>query len=397
MLHSVRRYPPLRFLLLGSMSTTSAFWMYQVAVGWLALELTDSPLFVGLAGFASGIPFLICSIPAGVIIDRFDRRTVLRLAQGGAMAVSTLFAVLVGADLIAPWSMLVLVATSGTIISFIFPTHNAIIPSLVQRGDLANALALNAASQNVTRIIGPSLAGTMIAAIGVAGAFAGAAVLQTLALLATTRVPATNAEPSERGAAGWKNLTLGLRIVARDPALVALILLALAPTVLVMPYLNLMPVFARDELGIGSSGLGLLLASTGLGSVTGALTVARSPRLRSRAGIEIVTAAAFATVVLIFAHTPVVPAALPLLFAAGWTSAVFLSLNQTTVQLRVDDAVRGRVLSIYLLTWGMLPLGQLAVGALANQVGAPLAMTISCLLALGCIVLVVRRYPSLRA
>jgi predicted MFS family arabinose efflux permease len=185
--------------------------------------------------------------------------------------------------------------------------------------------------------------------------------------------------------------------VAKDPFLSALIVMALAPTVLVMPYINLMPVFARDELGLGSSGLGLLMASTGLGTVAGALSIARSPGLRSRAGAQLVTATAFTALVLMFAITSFVPIAMLLLFAAGWMSASFLALNQTALQLSVDDDVRGRVLSIYLLTWGMLPFGQLAVGAVADQLGAPLAMAGSCVLAFGCIGLIAWRFPSLRA
>ena len=164
-----------------------------------------------------------------------------------------------------------------------------------------------------------------------------------------------------------------------------------------MPYINLMPVFARDELGLGSSGLGLLLASTGLGTVAGALSVARVAAIRAAGpGTQLVTAAAFTVLVLVFALTPIVPLAVLLLFAAGWMSAVFLALNQTALQLRVDDEVRGRVLSIYLLTWGMLPLGQLAVGALADRIGTPLAMVGACALALACIGVIAWRFPSLR-
>jgi predicted MFS family arabinose efflux permease len=339
----------------------------------------------------------VFSLPAGVVIDRFDRRSVLLAAQCGVMAVAAVFAVLVGTGAIAAWSLLALAAAYGTVMSFVFPTRTAIVPSLVGRGDLANAVSLNAAGQNATRVVGPSLAGVLIAVIGVAGTFAVAAAMQTLALLATSRLPRRAAEASVRGGMGWASLTLGLRVVAKDPFLVALITLALVPTVLVMPYINLMPVFARDELGLGSSGLGLLLASTGLGTVAGALSVARSPRLRSRPWAQILSAAAFAVLVLAFALSPSTPIATVLLFAAGWASASFLAINQTALQLSVDEAVRGRVLSIYLLTWGMLPLGQIAVGAMANRIGAPLAVAGACALALGGVGLIARRFPSLRA
>ncbi len=396
MMGALRAYPVFRLLLLGTMATNSAFWMYQVAVGWLALQLTDSPLFVGLAGFAGGIPMLLVSLPAGVVIDRYDRRTVLLVAQFGVMIVSAIFAVMVGTGLIEPWSMLVLVAVYGTIMSFIFPVRTAMVPSLVDRQDLAIGVALNSAVQNATRVVGPSLAGVSIALIGVSETFAVAAALQALALVATSRLPSNTSEPSKQVGTRWEVLTLGFKIVSRSPYLIALIVLALAPTVLVMPYLNLMPIFARDELGMGSTGLGVLLASTGLGTVAGALSVAHSPGLRGRRGAQVTTATGFAIGVIAFSVTPNVPLAAVLLFGAGWMSAAFLAINQTALQLSVDDDVRGRVFSIYLLTWGMLPIGQLAVGALADGVGTPLAMVTSCLVAMACIAVIAWRFPSLR-
>src|SRR5262249_11735085 len=148
-----------------------------------------SPFFVGLSGFAGGIPLLILSLPVGVVVDRFDRRKVLLLAQIGVMLAALLFALLVGTDLIKPWSILVLAFAYGTVMTFIFPTRTTMVPSLVQRADLANAVALNAAGQNATRVVGPSLAGILIATVGVSGTFAVAAAMQILALYTTTRLP----------------------------------------------------------------------------------------------------------------------------------------------------------------------------------------------------------------
>jgi len=395
-MHSVRVYPAFRLLMLGTLASSTAFWMYQVAVGWLALQLTDSPFFVAMVGFASGIPLLLLSLPAGVIIDRFDRRNVLLVAQLGAVLIATLLAFLVGSGMIGRVSMLALVATYGTMMSFVFPTRTTIVPSLVERRDMANAVALNSACQNATRVVGPSIAGVLIGLLGVAETFAVAAAMQALALVTTARLPPQIPESSSRGGTGWSSLTVGLRVVARRPYLVGLIVLALAPTVLVMPYINLMPVFARDELDLGSTGLGVLLASTGLGTVAGSLAVARRSSGQAGSRGQIVTAAAFAICVMAFSVTPIVAVELPLLFAAGWMSAAFLALNQTALQMSVEDDVRGRVFSIYLLTWGMLPIGQLFVGALASQVGPPLAMVMSGLIALASIGAIVWRFSSLR-
>ncbi|HEX2280792.1 MAG TPA: MFS transporter [Thermomicrobiales bacterium] len=394
---SLREYPAFRLLLLGTLATNSAFWMYQVSVGWLALQMMNSPLFVGLTGFVSGIPLLLVSLPAGVIIDRYDRRAVLLVAQLAVMVVAGMFALLVGTSAIAPWSILVLAAAYGTAMSFIFPTRTTIVTMLVERDDLANAVALNAAGQNACRVTGPALAGVLIAVIGVAGTFAVAALLQILALAATLQLPSSTPAGTARGGSAWASLTLGLRIVARDAFLSSLILLAVATNVLVMPYITMMPVFARDELGVGSTGLGLLLASTGLGTVAGALAVAASRRLGSWAIAQVVTAVAFAGLVLVFALTRNLPLAVLLLFAAGGMSAAFMAITQTALQLRVDDDVRGRVLSIYLATWGMLPFGQLAVGAIADRAGAPLATVTACAVALGSVGLITRHYRLLRS
>ncbi len=396
-MHSLRAYDAFRMLMIGTVAANSAFWMYQVAVGWLALQMTDSAFFVGMAGFAGGIPLLLVALPAGVVIDRSDRRLILLAAQVGVMLVAAIFAVMVGTGTIGRASMLVLVALYGTIMSFVFPTRTAIVPSLVERRDLANAIALNSATQNATRVIGPSFAGVMIGVLGIAETFAVAAALQLLALLATVKLPSLSAAPSPGRASGWRGLTVGMRVVAERPILIALIVLALAPTVLVMPYLNLMPVFARDELGLGSSGLGVLLASTGLGTVGGSLSVARRSSREMTSRAQVAAAVGFAAAVMVFAMTPIVPLAVVLLFLAGWLSASFLAMNQTALQLEVEDEVRGRVLSIYLLTWGMLPIGQLLVGALAGTMGTPLAIVTSSLLALASIALIVWRFPTLRS
>jgi len=395
-LHSLRTYPAFAMLMIGTLATNTGFWMYQTAVGWLAYDLTGSATFVGLAGFAGGIPMLILAVPAGVILDRTDRRQVLRFAQWGVMLVSALFAILIATGMIQPWSLLVVAAMYGAFMSFIFPTRTTMVPSLVARADMANAVALNAATQNATRVVGPAIAGVLIALFGVSTTFAVAAVLQIIALYSTGRLPASAAGRMNRGAAGRSSFMVGLRTVAESPILTGLVLLSLATNVLVMPYINLMPVFADDVLDIGSSGLGVLLAAIGLGTVGGALFVARSQAPLAWRGIQIITAAAFGLFVVAFTFSPNLMVALPLLFLGGFASATFLAMNQTALQLRVDEDKRGRVFSIYLLTWGLLPLGQLPTGLVAEAASAPIAVAGASTLALIGIALVAWRYPSLR-
>jgi MFS family permease len=398
MLHSLQVYPLFRMLMLGTLSSSTGFWMYQVSIGWLALELIDSALFVGLAGFAGGIPMLLLSIPAGLVIDRYSRRKVLLTAQGGVAVVSTIFAIMVASGTIQPWSLLVLVTINGSIMSFIFPVRTAIVPSLVERTHMANAVALMSTTQNATRVVGPSVAGILIALTGVTGTFVLAALLQGMALLGIWGLPGGRPEQKPNAAPGsrWEQLAFGFKVVAASPVLLSLCILALAPTVLVMPYLNLMPVFAKDVFNMGATGLGILLAAAGLGTVFGSLTVARSGQLMTRRGTQVITAAGFAVSVALFGLSPSVWLAVPLLLVAGWASAAFLAINQTLVQLNVEDNVRGRVMSVSLLTWGVMPIGQLGVGALADAIGAPWAMALACVAALMCIAVIAMKFPSLR-
>jgi MFS family permease len=396
MFHSLKVYEHFRMLIFGTLATNTAFWMYQVAVGWLALELTDSAAFVGLAGFVAGIPILLFSIPAGIVIDRYDKKLVLQIAQSGIMLVAALFAFFVYFDFINRGWILVLSFLYGSIMSFIFPTRTSIVPTLVERKDLANGIALNSAGQNATRVIGPSLAGVLIAIIGIAGTFAIAAAMQIFALLATYRLPTDKPRAAEARKGGWAALTLGLRIVAKDQYLTGLVVGALIPTLFVMPYLNLMPVITRDERGLGSGGLGLLLTAVGLGTVAGSLAVAQSDRLRTLPGSQVYCGVVFALSVIIFALVDVLAVSLVMLFVSGAMSAGFLAINQTSMQLHVDHEVRGRVISIYLMTWGMLPFGQLAVGALASEIGASPAIAISAMLGIVVLLLVARRYAVLR-
>jgi MFS family permease len=394
MLHSIQAYSDFRTLLLGTLATNTAFWMYQVAVGWLALQMTDSAGFVGLTGFASGIPMLILSIPAGIILDRYDRRQVLKLAQTGVMTGATLFAILVAFDALQEWSLLLLAGFHGTAMAFIFPTRNTIVPSLVGKGDLVNAVALNSAVQNATRVIGPSLAGIFLAIFGAAGTFAIAAILQIAALVSTAHLPESAAGQNHRAARSRGGVLHGLRIVRRDQLMFATVLLGFTANILVMPYLNMMPVFAQD-LDMGSSGLGLLLTSAGVGTVTGSLLLAQLGARLASPRAQIVTSLAFGLFVMLFALSSSEILAFVLLFLAGFSSATFLAINQTAVQLRVNDEDRGRVMSVYMLTWGMLPFGQLAVGGLADQVGGSLAMALACVASFLCIIVVAMKFPVL--
>jgi len=396
MFASLQIYPAIRWLWIGTIGTNTAFWMYQVALGWLALEMTDSPFWVGMAAFAGGIPILIFALPAGVVNDNLDRRKVLMLGQLGVMVSATLFSGLILFDVMDRWTMLVLAFCYGSSMAFVFPTRHAIIGRIVKPDDLANAIALNSAGQNATRIFGPALAGVLIAFLGTGGAFAVAAGLQIFALASSVKLPAAHPrQPGKRGPA-LASVVEGLVYVRRDPTLLGTVLLATVGTVLIMPYITLMPVFVRDELGFGSTGLGVLMTGIGIGAVCGALLVAARRELTAQPGAQVLLIATWAATVLAFALTPWTAPAVVLLFLTGLLSAGFLATNQTMLQLRAADEIRGRVLAVNQITWGLLPFGQLPLGLLADAIGAPAATSFACVAGLLLIFLIAARIPALR-
>lgn len=374
--------PDFRNLWLGTLATQSGQWVLQVAIGWLMLDLTDSAFWVGLTGFAGGMPMLLLAIPAGVATDRFDRRSVLRTCQLGLSVLGLALATAVLLDIVTPWQLLLGAACNGSLMTINNTARQTMIPATVPRHEIASAIAYNTAGQSATRLVGPSLAGFSIAAVGGAGAFGLQAVCLALALLLTLQLPSEsdNATTQRRRAPGALE---GVRAVRQDRLLRDLILLAGIPTFAVFPYMQLLPVYARDILAIGPQGLGLLLASSGCGAVIGALLVGRTPPSRQAGRTLFAATIAYCLLVLGFAYAKSVWLSAPLLVFAGITGSAYLSLNNAILQMHVTDELRGRVVGVSMLTWGLMPLGALPMGFLAERVGAPAAIASGVLLAIG--------------
>jgi MFS family permease len=390
-------YRDYRLLWTGNVLTQTGQWMQQVATGWLVLELTDSPTYLGLVGFARGIPMLFMSLPAGVLADRVDRRVLLITTQVLAAALATLLAVLVATDLVRPWHVLVLAFLSGSVMSFIFPTRQALVPSLVPRDMLANAVALNSAGQNSTRVIGPSLAGMLIGLVGTAICFFIQAAGLVGAALMSIRLRLPPREVARARASAVENLLEGLHYIRGNPRISGLIGLAAIPTVLALPYMQMLPVVARDELGVGSSGLGLLMTASGIGALTGSLLYAAIGPIRNEGRALVTMAALFGVVLALFAFSSWLPLSLMLVACTSLVSSIYMSLNNTVLQMNVSDELRGRVMSVYLMTWGLMPFGTLPMGAVADAFGAPVALAAGGLASTFVVLLIAMRLPSLRS
>ena len=361
-----------RYLFVGTMLTMSGYFMQQVAQGWLVYELTGSPTWLGIVSFAGGIPMLVLSLPAGVLVDRLDRRGVLIAAQGLTALVTVVLAVLIATGLVQPWHVAAIAFLGGSFFVVINPTRQALLPTAVARHELGSAIALMSAGTNSGRVIGPSLAGLLVAAFGAATAFGVQAAGSVLALACAYMLAPGPARPARRSSA-LQNLLEGLRYVWRDPTVLALMSLQAIPAFLIMPYLPLMPVFARDVLQSGPEGLGTLMTVMGIGSVLGSVGIVIFPPRRQGIAL-LVSLAVFALLLVAFAASTSLPLSIGLMGLIGVAQAIYLAINNALVQLATPDALQGRVMSIYMMTWGLLPLGSLPQGALADWLGAPIVV-----------------------
>ena len=390
---SIRDY---RLLWLGQLSTSLGQWMDQVTRGWLIYQLTGSPLQLGLATAVRGLPLLLFGVMAGAYADRSNRKMQLFVAQTTNAALNVILATLVLTGYVHAWHVYLTGFLSGTVQAFQQPARQTLVSDIVGEEKLMNALALNSAALNGSRTLGPAIAGVFITAVGVAGSYYLQAVMYVLATVWTVQMVVP-----ERRANRWsrepflRSIGAGLSYVAKEPNIRTLMLLALGPLTFGMAYSSLMPVIARNILHGGASLQGLLLSSIGFGSLTGALIVASMRRSHGYGLPVVVGATCFAISVMAFASSHWIIVSVVLGFVLGLFSVTYQTQNQTLLQILAPRHLRGRVMSIYLLNRGLVPVGALLAGLLASHLGGADAMRIMATIALAIIAVVVVSRPQL--
>lgn len=391
------RHRNFRLFYFGQILSLVGTWMQSTAHGWLVLELTDSELLLGLVTAAGSLPILLFTLYAGVVADRRDKRAILVAAQCGALLLALALAVLTDTGRITIGWILTLVLLSGVANSFEIPTRQSFFAELVEKGDLTNAIALNSSAFNLTRIVGPALAGVLIGSVGIAACFYANAVsyLAVLAgLLLIRRPPVAALAPAE---SVHENLREGVRFVWNHRLARALVALIAIASVFGFPYAMLLPVFARDILQVGAPGLGWLLSATGVGSLAGGITVAALGARVRRGRLLLAAATGFALLVGAFALSRSLPLSLLLLAATGFCIIPFTATVNALLQSLVPDALRGRVMGVYVFMFlGTTPLGSLQAGAMAKWVGAPVALAISAAVFLVAVLVSWVKVPELR-
>ena len=349
-------------------------WMTRIATSWLVYRLTGSALLLGVVGFAGQIPSFVLAPFAGVLVDRWNRHRLLLATQVLALIQSLVLALLTLTGVIKIWQVIALSIFQGLINAFDMPARQAFLVEMVtRREDLANAIALNSSMVNAARLLGPSIGGVVIAAVGegwcfMADAISYLAVIASLLVMTITprMVSLTkDAKIFEQLREGWVYATRFAPI--RD----VLILLALVSLV-GMPYTVLMPVFANDILHGGPSTLGWLMAASGLGALAGALLLAARRSVLGLGKYIPLTAAAFGVGLIAFSFTRVTWLALLLMMLTGLGFMVQMAASNTVLQTIVDEDKRGRVMSFYTMAFmGTAPFGSLLAGSVADRIGAP--------------------------
>ncbi|MGH2348887.1 MAG: MFS transporter [bacterium] len=372
------RHRNYRLFWTGSLVSLIGTWMQGTAQSYLVWELTHSAFATSLTVLFFSLPSTMLSLLGGVIADRFDRRRLLLVTQSTFMLQAVVLAALTFAGLIEVWHIYVLALVNGTVMAFDAPVRQSMIPSLVAREDLTNAIALNATAFNASRVIGPPVAGLLYAAAGPAWCFALNAVsyLAILYVIAIIR-PAGGEEAGRVRTDLWSDLREGLDYVRAHAVVRTLLLMVALVGTFAFSYVVLMPVFASSVLGAGPAGNGFLLGGAGIGATLGGLTVAS---LRPRRPGRFIVWVGFASVVALvgFALSRDLALSIALSAAIGASVMMFLTLCNSTIQSRLPDALRGRVMSIYTLALiGSGPLNSLIAGVLGSALGAALAIAFS--------------------
>ncbi len=386
-----------RYLWIGTLFMSLGQWIQQVTLGYVMYDLTGSSVLLGVLSTVRALPFLLLSPIAGVLVDRLDRQKLLIGIQMLLAVTALTMGVFVGTGLLHPWHLFVFSLITASAWAANQPLRQTLVPKVVPREDVSNAVALNSVAFNITKIVGPALGGFLIAWVGAPGNFfvqglAYVAVLLSVSQLHIAHIPGDATQGSM-----WANLTEGLAYVRATPAVLALLIAALVPSVMAMPYQTLMPVFQKDVLNVGPEGLGLLLAAPGIGAVLCTLVLASfAERVRKKGYILLAAMGATGLCLIWFSRTTTLPSALVALVGLGGFQILYNATNMTMLQLIVPDFLMGRVMSIYMINVGLSPAGALFGGITTQLIGAPNTLAVMGSIVVAMAVVMFFRNPEMR-
>ncbi len=385
------RHRNYRLFLTGQIISTIGTWMQSVAMPWLALQLTHSGLLVGLVLAVQFTPVLLGSQFGGIVADRFRKRSILLVTQAAFTIPSFSLFLLSSSGHAMYWEVLIAAAATGIINAFDVPARQSFVVEMVGKQDLMNAIALNSSVFNGAAVVGPSVAGVIIGAVGVPVCFLANSVSYLAAvgaLLLMRNLPAIVREQHDQR---WRQrLAEGASYVVREPVVGLLLIDVAVFSLFAMNRLTLIPLFADQVLHAGASGFGFLMASMGLGALVGALTLAFFPGLGANPARQFWLGLLWVAALLVFSFSRVFLLSSSALFVAGYSQISFVATANSRIQTLTPDGLRGRVMGLYAQALiGVGPLGAMQAGALATLLGAPWAMAIGATVA-GAVVVATR-------
>ena len=370
-------HPDFRRFFLAQLLSLICGWMQTVAQSWLVLQLTDSPLRLGLIGTLQFGPILLFSVVTGAVADRLPKRRVLVTTQLTLAALALVLAALVASGHVRYWHVGTVAVLAGLAQAFDSPARQSFMAEMVSKTDLANAVALNSASFNAARIVGPAIGGLLIARVGVAPAFVLNAVGLLIVTVALTTLGAGGAAAPRRGTTMLQEIGEGLSYAARTPMIRMILGLLLTVSITVFNFTVYVPLLARQVLGLGAEGFGFLMAALGVGAVTGALTVGFRRAPEPPIGSMMVASAVALGGLLGLSTVHSVWMAVPLLFVTGFAGLILVASCNTRLQLAAPDELRGRMMSLYTLVWGgVFPIGAFCVGAISEASNVSMAFRV---------------------
>jgi len=392
-----------RLFWVGAFLSNTGTWMQAVAQSWLVYDLTKSPFWLGVDAFMSTAPGLVLTLLAGVFADLVDRRRLLLFTQVGAGLSALVLAVLILTGVVHVWMILVLSFVTGCCFAIAGPSYQAITIDLVGREDLANAIALNSTQFQFSRVVGPSIAGVALKVLGLAGCFFANAVsfVAVIAALMMVRydekkasAPAHSVKDSR---AVWRDLVEGLRYVRRRRRVFMLLLISAVTSLFGAPYFSMIPVYARDVFHLDESGNALLMGFSGAGAFVGALALAYLGDFKHKGWSVLCGSFGFALCLVAFAYSTRLAVSLAFLFLMGFGIVSCVAVVNTLLQKLVTDEMRGRVMSMFILSFiGTMPIGNLAAGAAAERFGPQHTLAAGGLIIAAFIAFVTLRYKRLR-
>jgi MFS family permease len=371
-----------RWLWFGKLASSATMEMGTVAQGWLAYELTGSALALGFVTAGRSVARLVFSLYAGALADRFEKRQMLMISRSGSVALAVWLATVILMGRLQVWHLVTYSFLSGILSSFMMPAERAVMAELVGREGMLNAVSLTSVGQGLMGIVGASAAGFAIQSLGASSVYLAMAGLFIMALYTLSHLPLSGIRNSGETSV-WSDLVDGLRYLRASPPMVPLMFIAMVRIVLGWTFINLMPVYADRVLGFDARGLGILVAAPSVGAIASSFILASMGRSRNKGKILLTSGVIMGLGLIVFANTRPFALVLVLLVIVGAMRNATMVMNQTLVQVNSDDAHRARTVAMYMATMGLMPLGTIPAGALADVIGVQSVLMIQGVLLVG--------------